>query len=158
MKLLISNIKALVQPAGSSLKTQPRLLLLPIIMILSWLDYCICILIGTPNSVIQPLRKIQNFAARLVPLAPATTTQHLSWKKLPVDCVKPWDVRPTLHASGTLQNKSVVCSGSRVTSGTVIKSRGSVNQGGITVKTCTNSTCPQLICIMWALRALMRVW
>ena len=38
--------------------------------ILSRLDYCNCILMGTPNSVIQPLQKIQNFAARLVPLAP----------------------------------------------------------------------------------------
>ena len=34
--------------------------------ILLWLDYCDCLLIGTPNSVIQPLQKIQNFAARLV--------------------------------------------------------------------------------------------
>ena len=38
--------------------------------ILSRLDYCNCLLIGTPNSVIQPLQKIQNFAARLVLLAP----------------------------------------------------------------------------------------
>ena len=38
--------------------------------ILSWLDYCNCLLMGTPNSVIQPLQKIQNFAARLVLLAP----------------------------------------------------------------------------------------
>ena len=30
------------------------------------LDYCNCLLMGTPNSVIQPLQKIQNFAARLV--------------------------------------------------------------------------------------------
>ena len=28
--------------------------------ILSWLDYCNCLLMGTPNSVIQPLQKIQN--------------------------------------------------------------------------------------------------
>ena len=35
--------------------------------ILSRLDYCI---MGTPKSVIQPLRKIQNFAARLVLLVP----------------------------------------------------------------------------------------
>ena len=46
--------------------------------ILSQLDYCNCLLIGTPNSVIQRLQKILNFAARLVLLA--TNTQHLSWK------------------------------------------------------------------------------
>ena len=45
--------------------------------ILSWLDYCNCLLMGTPNSVIQPLRKIQNFAARLVLLAPR---HHHFWK------------------------------------------------------------------------------
>ena len=38
--------------------------------ILSRLDYCNCLLMGTPNSVIQPLQKIQNFAARLILLAP----------------------------------------------------------------------------------------
>ena len=38
--------------------------------ILSQLDYCNCLLMGTPNSVIQPLQKNQNFAARLVLLAP----------------------------------------------------------------------------------------
>ena len=38
--------------------------------ILSRLDYCNCLLMGTPNSVIQPFQKIQNFAARLVLLAP----------------------------------------------------------------------------------------
>ena len=37
--------------------------------ILSRLDYCNC-LMGTPNSVIQSLQKILNFAARLVLLAP----------------------------------------------------------------------------------------
>ena len=36
----------------------------------SRLDYCNCLLMGTPNSVIQPRHKIQNFAARLVLLAP----------------------------------------------------------------------------------------
>ena len=39
----------------------------------------------------------------------------------------------TPHA--VLQNKSAVCSGSRVTNSTVTKLRGSVNRGGITVKT-----------------------
>ena len=38
--------------------------------ILSRLDYCNCLLMGTPNFVIEPLQKIQNFAARLVLLAP----------------------------------------------------------------------------------------
>ena len=38
--------------------------------ILSRLDYCNCFFMGTPNSVIQPLQKIQNFAATLVLLAP----------------------------------------------------------------------------------------
>ena len=38
--------------------------------IFSRLDYCNCLLMGTPNSVIQPLQKIQNIAARLVLLAP----------------------------------------------------------------------------------------
>ena len=38
--------------------------------ILSRLDYCNRLLMGTPNFVIQPLQKIQNFAARLVLLAP----------------------------------------------------------------------------------------
>ena len=31
--------------------------------ILSRLDYCNCLLMATPNSVIQPLQKFQNFAA-----------------------------------------------------------------------------------------------
>ena len=38
--------------------------------ILSRLDYCNYLLMGTPNSVIQPLQKILNFAARLILLAP----------------------------------------------------------------------------------------
>ena len=38
--------------------------------ILSWFDYCNYLVMGTPNSVIQSLQKIQNFAARLVLLAP----------------------------------------------------------------------------------------
>ena len=52
--------------------------------ILSRLDYCNCLLMGTPNSVIQPLQKIQNFAARLVLLAPrhhhaAPLLEKLHW-------------------------------------------------------------------------------
>ena len=38
--------------------------------ILSRFDCSNCLLMGTPNSVIQPLQEIQNFAARLVLLAP----------------------------------------------------------------------------------------
>ena len=90
---LISSLNALVQSAGFSLKTQPRLLLLPTSFhglttatsyILSRLDYCNCLLMGIPNSVIQPLQKIQNFAARLVLLAPChhystPLTEKLHW-------------------------------------------------------------------------------
>ena len=43
---------------------------LVIFYIPSRLDYSNCFLMGTPNSVIRPLQKIQNFAARLVLLAP----------------------------------------------------------------------------------------
>ena len=50
--------------------------------ILSRLDHCNCLFMGTHNSVIQPLQKVQNFAASLVLLAPVTSTQHLSWKKI----------------------------------------------------------------------------
>ena len=44
--------------------------------ILSRLDCCNCLLMGTPNSVIQPLQKIQNFAARLVLLNFGTPYHH----------------------------------------------------------------------------------
>ena len=60
--------------------------------ILSWFDYCICLLMGTPNSVIQPLQKIQIFAARLVLLAPrhhhsTPLLEKLHW--LPIShCIK----------------------------------------------------------------------
>ena len=60
--------------------------------ILSRLDYCNCLLVGTPNSVIQSLQKILNFAARLVLLAPcrhqsAPLLEKLSW--LPIsECIK----------------------------------------------------------------------
>ena len=74
-KLLISRLNALVRSAGFSLKTQPRLLLLPTktlvtSYILSRLDYCSGLLMGTPHCVIQPLQKIINFVARLVLMAP----------------------------------------------------------------------------------------
>ena len=56
-------------------------LLLPVIP--SWLAFCNCLLMGTPgNSVIQPLQKIQNFAARLILLAPRHSTpllEKLRW-------------------------------------------------------------------------------
>ena len=48
----------------------------------------------------------------------------------------------TPHAA--LQNKSVVCSGSRVTISTVMKLHWSVKRGGIIVKTYTKSTCSHL--------------
>ena len=52
--------------------------------ILSRLDYCNCLLMGAPNFVFQPLQKIQNFAARLVLLAPrhyhsAPLLEKLHW-------------------------------------------------------------------------------
>ena len=66
--LLISNLNALVQSAGFSLKTQPKLLLLPIsshglttATVSSWVHL-------TLSSNL--FRKFQNFAARLVLLAP----------------------------------------------------------------------------------------
>ena len=63
VKLLISSLKALIQSAGFSLTLVTS-------HILSRLDYCNCLLMGTPNSVIKPLQKIINFAARLVLLEP----------------------------------------------------------------------------------------
>ena len=63
VKLLISSLshRFLTEDAAKTLVTS---------YILSRLDYCNCLLMGTPNSVIQPLQKIQIFAARLVLLAP----------------------------------------------------------------------------------------
>ena len=67
---------------------QPRLVTS---YIFSRLDYCNC-LMGTPNSVIQSLQKILNFAARLVLLAPChhhstPLPEKLHW--LPVsECIK----------------------------------------------------------------------
>ena len=51
--------------------------------ILSWLDYCNYLHMGTPNSVIQTLQKIQNFAARLVLLAPRRHHSTPLLEKLP---------------------------------------------------------------------------
>ena len=61
LKRISSIRKFLAEDAAKTLVTS---------YILSRLDYCNCLLTGTPNSVTQPLQKIQNFAARLVFLAP----------------------------------------------------------------------------------------
>ena len=66
--------------------------------ILSQLNYCNCLLMGTPNSVIQPLQKIQNFAARLVVLAPCHQHSTPLLEKLH------W-----LPISGCINIKSLVC-------------------------------------------------
>ena len=55
--------------------------------VLSRLDYCNSLLVGTPNSVIQPMQKVQNTAARLILRAPrhqncTPLLQQLHW--LPV--------------------------------------------------------------------------
>ena len=60
--------------------------------ILSWLDYCNCLLMGAQNSVVQPLQKVQNFAARLILMAPrhhhsTALLKKLHW--LPIsECIK----------------------------------------------------------------------
>ena len=71
MRFALSSIRRfLTEDAAKTLVTS---------YILSRPDYCNCLLMGTPSSVIQPLQKIQNFAARLVLLAPRHH-QHLCWK------------------------------------------------------------------------------
>ena len=60
LKRISSTRRFLTEDAAKTLVTS---------YILSRLDYCNCRLMGTPNSVIQPLQKIQNFAARIVLLA-----------------------------------------------------------------------------------------
>ena len=52
--------------------------------VLSRLDYCNSLLMGTPNSVIQPKQKVQNTAARLILRAPrhqncTPLLQQLHW-------------------------------------------------------------------------------
>ena len=52
--------------------------------VLSRLDYCNSLLMGTPNSVIQPMQKVQNTAARLILKAPrhrncTPLLQQLHW-------------------------------------------------------------------------------
>ena len=61
LKRISSTRRFLAEDAAKTLVTS---------CILSRLDSCNCLLMVTPNSVIQPLQKIQNFAARLVLLAP----------------------------------------------------------------------------------------
>ena len=83
LKLISSNHRFLTEDTTKTLVTS---------YILSRLDYCNCILMGTPNSVIQPLQKIQNFAVRLVLLAPChhhstPLLEKLHW--LPIsECIK----------------------------------------------------------------------
>ena len=48
--------------------------------ILSWLDYCNCLLMGTPNSSSNLSRKFRTLLQDLFSWHPVTTTQHLSWK------------------------------------------------------------------------------
>ena len=52
--------------------------------VLSSLDYCNSLLMGTPNSAIQPMQKVQNTAARLILRAPrhqncTPLLQQLHW-------------------------------------------------------------------------------
>ena len=60
--------------------------------ILTRLDYSTCLLIGALNSVIQPLHKVRNFAARLILMVPrhyhsTPFLKKLHW--LPIsECVK----------------------------------------------------------------------
>ena len=72
------ELNALVPSAGFSLKMQPRLLLLPII-ILSQLDYCNCLLMGTHNSVIQPLQKIHTQDSFSWHPPPTPLLEQLHW-------------------------------------------------------------------------------
>ena len=50
--------------------------------ILSQLDYCNCLLMGALNFVIQPLQKVQNFATRLILMAPCHQHSTPLMKKL----------------------------------------------------------------------------
>ena len=61
LKRISSILRFLTDDAAKTLVTS---------YIVSRLDYCNCLIMGTPNSVIQPLQKLPNFAARLVLLAP----------------------------------------------------------------------------------------
>ena len=55
--------------------------------VLSRLDYCNSLLMGTTNSFIQPMQKVQNVAARLILRAPrhqhcTTLPQQLHWRPI----------------------------------------------------------------------------
>ena len=50
--------------------------------ILSRLDYCNCLLVGTPNSVIRTSPENSKLLQGSFSCHPITTTQHLSWKTL----------------------------------------------------------------------------
>ena len=74
LKLISSVCRFLTEDAAKILVTS---------CILSRLDYCNCLLTGTPNSSIQPLQKTM-FKTLLLDSFfwhPAITTQHLSWTK-----------------------------------------------------------------------------
>ena len=62
----------------------------------------------------------------------------------------------TLHAA--LQNKSVVCSGSRVTNSTVMKLHESDNRGGIAVKTYKEHLLTYINIYIWHLALVQRYW
>ena len=94
--LLISSLKALIQSAGLSLKTQPRLLLLPIsshglttAVVSSWVH----LTLSSNRS-----RKFKTLLQDLFSWYPVTTTQHLSWK----NCTG-------FPFQNTLSIKSLVC-------------------------------------------------
>ena len=79
LKRISSIRRFLIEDAAKTLVTS---------YILSRLDYCNCLLMDTPNSVTQPLQKIQNFAARLVFLAPrhhnpTPLLEKLHWLPIP---------------------------------------------------------------------------
>ena len=69
LKLISSIHMFLTEDAAKTLVTS---------YILSQLYYCNCLLMGTPNFVIQPLLKIQNFAARLVSCSLGTPPPQLN--------------------------------------------------------------------------------
>ena len=93
-----------------------------------------------PQWVMWPVLSVfcQQAAHTTYQLSSPTCSTRVIQKSLTLKCVycrsavwRPCDVTP--HAAH--QNKSVVCSGSRVTNSTVMKLGGSVNRGGIIVKT-----------------------
>ena len=76
---IISSLTALVQSAGFSLKTQPRLLLLPISfhgLITATVSSWVHLILSSNLS-----RQFRTLLQDLFSWHPVTTTQHLSWKK-----------------------------------------------------------------------------